>query len=654
MNKILACFLLLLINFALQAQRPGSRPRSGGFDTSNAPQGGDNNIPYDVVDTFGVYYFYAEQPNLLRKLEDTTLNQFDIYRPTNQRPVQYADLGTIGTAHRPLWFEMPFRRGFDVGYHQYDLYYTQPNQMRFNVLEKPYSRVFYSRGRTQSDGFFQGKFSRNFAKGLSFTLEGQTIRERGQDNHYPNQRLEVESAGTGFWWNAPNERYDAFLYFTSNTSEQEENGGIVEEPLRQNGLPFDLSIVNPQTATVALPSSTTTRHANKTVGYLHYFSLMGSDSTKTNKRTFNISHKAEFQHHNYKYTDSEQRLEPRADYYGQFYTDPRGLRNFIRWRVLENQFQVSTFRLAQVEQSAEQKERDRLEVGLSHQIHFLRQDQRDSTINNLFLMGKLDFTIKEAFQLHTYAHLGILANAGDYRIGGDFQLDVGKIGKLDVAAASQASEPFLIQQEFYVSQRPIWQQDLQKVIHSQIQATYTLPILNLSLTGGYHLVNNFIYYDTTATPVQADNALNVLQLNVQQRLRLWKLHFYNQVAFQATSQDFFRTPNWITHHRFYVEASLFRKALPFQLGMELRMNDPYFADYYQPLLGQFQLQDQRAINFYPALDAFLNLKIKTARIFVKAENLSDLLTGDDFYYQISTYAQPPLFIRFGFDWRFVN
>lgn len=233
-------------------------------------------------------------------------------------------------------------------------------------------------------------------------------------------------------------------------------------------------------------------------------------------------------------------------------------------------------------------------------------------------------------------------------------MSVGKLGQLEVAAASQASEPFLIQQEFYVSQRPIWQQDLRKVIHSQIKATYTLPILNFSVTGGYHLVDNFIYYDTIATPTQTDNVLNVLQLSAQQQLQLWKFIFYNQIAFQATSQSFFRTPNWMSHHRLILEASLFRKALPFQLGLELRMNDPYFADYYQPLLGQFQLQDDQEINFYPALDVFLNLKIKTARIFVKAENLSDLFTGNDFYYQTATYAQPPVFIRFGFDWRFVN
>lgn len=702
--------MVLLCSLSLMAQRGGGRPGAGGggFDTANAPQGGGSSgIAYDTRDTFGVYYFSAEQPNLLRKLEDTTLYRFDIYHPTNQAFVPFANVGNLGSAHRPIWFDMPFRRGFDVGYHQYDLYYTLPDQLRYSVLEKPFTRVYYSRGPTQQDGHFKGKFSRNFANGLHFTVEGQTIREFGTDEQYPNQAGLIESAGTGLWWHAPNERYDAFLYFTSNTVEQKENGGIRTAPVvEQGGGLLNQEVVDPQTAAVFLGSGTDTRHANKTVGYRHYFSLVAKerpkpeipkrtrarpilrdslsvldtaqttvaldtiqaaidttplmlpvavDTSQRRQRDFTLSHKIEFQHHNYKYTDTDPDQGLRPDYYGKFYVDPRGLRHAIRWRTLENDFQISTFRLSGEQGDLEKEERNRIEIGLNHQLHFLREDQTETTFNNLFLTGKIDFTIKKAFQLRTYAHFGILANAGDYRLSGDMKLDFGKLGLLNLSAISQASEPYRLQESFFVSQRAIWQRDLQKVIHSQLRATYELPALNLSASGGYHLVNNFIYYDTTTTVRQADNALNVLQLSIQQKLHLWKLHFYNQVTFQATSQDFYRTPSWLSHHRLYLETTLFKRApLPFQLGLELRMSDTYFADYYLPLLGQFQLQDNEAIDFYPLVNVFLNVKIKTARVFFKAENTLSILTPDRLYYQVANYAQPLFFLRLGFDWRFVN
>ncbi|MEM9887729.1 MAG: putative porin [Bacteroidota bacterium] len=691
----------------MNAQFPGDRSQ-GGFNTQNAPIGGtqQSQADRDTRDTFGVYYFYADQPNLIEKLDDTTLFQFDIYNPVYQKEVQYAHLGNFGSAHQPILYETPFRQGFDVGYHQFDAYYIQPEEVQFKVLEKPFSRVFYSRGATQADGYFKGQFNRNFADGLSITIEGKTIRQLGDDRQYPNQRVEDEAVGFGMWWNAPSENYDGFLYFTSNTTSQEENGGLINVPISGDSIVLGGSASN--TADVFLPSGTRTRHAHKTVGYRQYLKLiktkkqapvpsarapnfskgnllldstrvdtipidirqkdsieianpeskttkLDSIPTKSNRRAFIAVHKIQFASNNYKFFDTQADEEGRAAYYGPLFTDSRGLRNFISWQELENSFQLSTFRSSK-NQSNQQgiDESDRLEIGLTHKLHLLEQDQRDSILNNLFITGKLNFNIKNRFKLSTYAHLGLLANAGDFRLSGNLFFDVGKVGNLSIDFVNQAYEPFLIQQEFYVSQRPVWQQDLRKTISTSLTGVYELPSFNLRLSGGYHLINNFIYYDVTAAPIQAEEALNILQLNASHKFRFWKFIFQNQIAFQVTTQDFFRTPNWISYHRLYLDAKIFKGALDFQLGAELRMNDAYFANTYQPLLGQFHLQDRQEINFYPALDAFLNVKIKTVRAFLRTENLTNFLTENTFYYQVAAYAQPLFYLRFGFDWRFVN
>ncbi|MEM9848667.1 MAG: putative porin, partial [Bacteroidota bacterium] len=439
-------FFLSSLNFAT-AQRPGFNPNSGGFGTPNASLGGNQGSQddRDTRDTFGVYYFYADQPNLIEKLDDTTLYQFDLYNPAYQRDVQYAHLGNFGSAHQPIWYETPFRQGFDVGYHQFDAYYIQPDAVQFKVLEKPFSRVFYSRGATQSDGYFQGQFNRNFADGLSLTIEGKTIRQLGQDRQYPNQRVEDEAVGFGLWWDQPKGNYDGFLYFTSNTTEQEENGGLINVPITGEDAVLGGSAAS--TADVFLPSGTRTRHAHKTVGYRQYLKLVRekpqkmtmdtlrldtiayldsirlylipSDSSvsrvnktikntsQANTREFIAAHNIQFQSNNYKYFDNAADSDSRRAYYDTLYTDSRGLRNFISWQVLENSFQLSTFRLAKTQIADKStQERDRLEVGLTHKLHILQQDQQDSVLNNLFITGKLNFSIKERFQLKTYAHLG--------------------------------------------------------------------------------------------------------------------------------------------------------------------------------------------------------------------------------------------------------
>ncbi|MEM6698514.1 MAG: putative porin, partial [Bacteroidota bacterium] len=645
LRKYIPLFFLFSIccSNQINAQRPGAFPRSGGFDTSQSTAHGEGS-PSDfeaTVDTFGVFYFYADQPNQIQRLEDTTLYQFDIYDPANQQSVRYANLGNFGSSHRPFYYEAPFRQGFDVGYHQFDLYYIQSENVQFNILEKPFTRVFYSRGATQSDGYFKGQFSRNFADGLSFTIEGKTIRQLGADRQFPNQRVEDEAVGTGLWWNAPSGNYDAFLYFTSNATEQEENGGIEEEPLEGDDLAIGGS--NSQTAGVFLPSGTQTRHSHRTVGYKHYLKFTKQDSTSDATREFMAFHKIQFQASTFKYFDELSDTIGRRAYYGEpLYVDRRGLRNSIRWQVLENTIQLGTFRLkgkqSQKGQKQEQlpiipkgekenltvpldtldqtrqavrpdrsarnrntppsnsatpskeelnrlvdqsvKESDRIEIGLTHKLNFLQQDNRDSVINNLFVTGRLDFRLKDRVQVKTYAHLGILANAGDYRLSGDLFFDIGKIGELSAQFVNQAYEPYLIQQEFYVSQRPVWQQDLRKTISTSLTGTYHLPSAKLRLRGGYHLVNNFIYYDTLAVAQQANNALNILQLAANHHFKIWKIHFANQIVLQATTQDFYRTPAWLSSHRLYLDATLFKKSLNFQLGAELHMNDPYRAESY--------------------------------------------------------------------------
>ncbi|MEM8525781.1 MAG: putative porin [Bacteroidota bacterium] len=722
-QHILFFLLLGICSFwQIDAQRPGAFPRGGGFNTSGsgAPRGGQEESNFqETVDTFGVFYFYANQPNGIKQLDDTTIYQFDIYDPANQESVRYANLGNFGSSHRPFYYATPFRQGFDVGYHQFDLYYIQPENVQFNILEKPFTRIFYSRGATQSDGYFKGQFSRNFADGLSFTIEGKTIRQLGESRQFPNQRVEDEAVGTGLWWNAPNEKYDAFLYFTSNSTEQEENGGIETPPIEGDALVVGGS--NSQTADVFLPNGTQTRHSHRTAGFKHYLKFTKQDTAKNASREFTAFHKIQFQSSNFKFSDELRDTAGRRDYYGeQLYVDRRGLRNFIRWQVLENTVQLGTFRLkgksnAGVPKAAVDipldtamiapirkelspvdtlnqdssslynprgarersttnakttalskeelnrivnqsiKESDRIEVGLTHKLNFLQQDLQDSIINNLFVTGRLDFRLKDRVQVKTYVHLGLLANAGDYRLSGDLFFDIGKIGKLSAQFVNQAYEPYLIQQELYVSQRPVWQQDLRKTISTSLTGSYHLPAARLRVRGGYHLVNNFVYYDTLAIPQQAENALNILQLAANHHLKLWKIHFENQIVLQATTQDFYRTPAWLSSHRLYLDATLFKKTLNFQLGGELHMNEPYSAEGYQPLVGAFHLSPNREeVNFYPALDLFFNAKIRTMRFFVKAENVTDFLTQNYFYYQTANYAQPLFLLRFGFDWRFVN
>ena len=113
-----------------------------------------------------------------------------------------------------------------------------------------------------------------------------------------------------------------------------------------------------------------------------------------------------------------------------------------------------------------------------------------------------------------------------------------------------------------------------------------------------------------------------------------------------------------TRNRLAYENLLFRN-LNLATGLEIRYNTPYKADNYSPVLGQFFYQDTLTISNLPDIHAFLHMRIKSFKLFVRLENLNALSAEIPLAFKNNnmaapTYPLPGLFIRFGFYWSFVN
>jgi len=90
-----------------------------------------------------------------------------------------------------------------------------------------------------------------------------------------------------------------------------------------------------------------------------------------------------------------------------------------------------------------------------------------------------------------------------------------------------------------------------------------------------------------------------------------------------------------------------------RFGLDLRLSDSYFANNFNPALGQFYVQSEREVELYPSVDAHFGFVVDKFRVFVKMENLTSAITNDIFY-QIPFYPQKELAFRFGISWRFLD
>ncbi len=653
--------------------------RFGGGGGASAP--GSQRL---TLDTSDIYFFFADEPNYVFPFSDSLLGTLHQYDPIRNQRFDFASLGNLGSAARSLLFQPTWRRGFDVGQHQFDLYQMTTADVRYYKITQAYTQAAFSQGTTQGDAQFNIRFSRNFANGLNFSIEHRRINNLGS---YDFQRARNSATAAGMWIHPKSGRYDGYLSFVSNAIEQQNNGGAAED--------LDEEVIPAYQVDIQL-STANTRNVNKELAYTQYFYLNGGrqkakgkrpptsptdsigqlstlDSSavhhpptivhlppSTDRRQFTVYHQIALRNESYKFADAT----PDTAYYGNFLVDKRGIRHYLEVKKLENSLKLQTFKLRQQTPTDTSrnsrslpKEGDLLEVGLIHSAYFLQQEPVDTgTIHNVFLTGRLNFSLGERLRLRSYAHLGIGANAGDFRLSGELFLNLKKIGALRVEAVNQLYSPSLLPQRFYVTQHEIWKNSFGRTLETSLAGEYSLPQIRLSVGGQYHLLNNLIYFDSLGMPQQS-GTFSIVQLTAQKDFKYGPLHLDNTAFVQQTTSEVLPLPQFYTKHSLYLEGKIFKKVMLTKIGVDARLIAPYRAPGYNPLIGQFHLQDQQDLPFTPLLDAFLSFRVKTFRFFFKIENL--LATPlQTYYYQTANHPMPFGYqnggMRMGISWRLVD
>ncbi len=634
----LLCLALVLgLAVKIHAQRPPitNIPRPSG--PAQAPQ--QQRKP-EVPDTVGLHAFLAIAPGQQTPFADSLLgNDFHQYDPARKREWDFISTGNAGGATRPFVYTPVYRKGIDIGFHQFDIYYTPAAALPFYRLQKPYTNLAYYQQGEQADSYFTAQFARNFAKGVHFSIDYKRLSHIGSLNQYPEQNSRQTAVAAGLQLGSTQSRYKGFFVLASNTSEQEDNGGILREPEIIPGRPS-----SPANAAVFLRNAQT-RHSLRELSYTQHWRLgAAKDSAGQARRAFPIMHRIAWLSAQYKFFDRNP--EGHQAFYALFpnlLADVRGTRYFIRHQKLENTLMLATQRTGR-------RSTDLLEAGLEHALHWIQVEPTDTFINSLFLTGHILLQPAKAIKLRGQAHLGILGNTGDYRIKADLTLQLPAVGELNAGFLSQLYSPTLQQHFFTLTQQSAWRNAFGKTLETALTAELRLRATPLKLQGGYYLLNNLVYFDTTATPRQTGIPVSILQLGAQWPLRLGKFGLDNAVIWQQSSEPVLRLPNLFSKHSLYFQGRWFR-SLHVRLGLDFRLNTAWYADYYNPVVGQFILQNRQRVPFYPATDAFFSFRIATFRAYVKWEGLGAYLAPSPVYYQSAFYGHPFPGLRLGLKWK---
>lgn len=187
----------------------------------------------------------------------------------------------------------------------------------------------------------------------------------------------------------------------------------------------------------------------------------------------------------------------------------------------------------------------------------------------------------------------------------------------------------------------------------------------VSVSAQYSTFNDHLYFADVSTaeqtalkqqiiaPSQYANTINYLSVKASNEFKFGKFALDNTILYQKVDQSdlILNVPEFVTRNTFYYSQELFRKALFFQTGITFNYFTSYYGNEYNPVIGEFFVQNQKEIGDFTNFDFFFNARIQRTRVYLTLEHFNSSLSG---YNYLSSPNNPygDFIIRFGLVWNF--
>lgn len=532
-------------------------------------------------------------------------------------------------------------------------YLISKENITYRRVFKPFTELNYVFG-SQSEQLFNAVHSQNFGDNFNINLGFNKINSQG---FYARSKTNHTQFSFSSSFLTKNNRYGFVTHYFNNILDIQENGGISDTTEFQNDLkPIRQSIfVNLDEATSLAQNQIRDQEA-----FLKQFVFFGQSKTKTvdsakfeyTDPNYRLTHEITYHTSKKKYTDQN----PVSGFYDNVFIDSALTSDSISSGRISNKI---SFGKVFFSDKGLQKDG---ELFLKHDFYDYYQNQNiDTSFQNIFA-GLEVHRFFGNFEIFAQSDYGISGyNKDDMKFEG--KIDYRERHKVDSLSGNSfnsgielnfsKTEPQLFYQKYY-SNHFIWNNNFSKQQLISAKGYFENENLKLRAKIGVNFLNDYIYFDKWARPNQFKGDLIHSYGFVEKEFRLWKFHFLSKIRYQYINEKkILPLPEWLASQAIYFQAFLFDKALKLQVGGEVYYYDRHKAYDYMPATSQFFLQDDFSLGQYPYFDAFVNFKVKRARVFVKYQHLNAGYFGYK-YYMIPRYPMPDAAIKFGVNWRLYN
>nr|WP_315231906.1 putative porin [uncultured Flavobacterium sp.] len=533
--------------------------------------------------------------------------------------------------------------------------FLEANQIRYSSVATPVTELYFKttvRKGQSVDAFI----TLNTSENLNFSIAYKGLRSEGE---YINQLSSTGNFRFTTSYNTKNKRYFAKAHYTFQDILNEENGGITtiddfesEDPNYNNRQRFEVYF-----------SDAKSFLKGKRIFLDHNFRI---NSEKGNNNLY-LTHQFNYENKFFEYNQA---------------TVPSTVGNTIVYRFGES-FKSS---------------------GINDQTRYNKMYNRVGLVYENTILGKFQFFADDFRSNYYYDQILIFDNQNV--IPSSFSQEINSVGgqyeyrknkwngkflysrsvtaqslsnldaKLDYDLNDQNQFSFQYQninklpnsnynlhQSSYVQYN--WSNDFKNEKINTISANAITPWVDAEVQ--FSVLKDHLYFNDASTseqalaktqivaPSQYDGTINYLSVKLSRELTFGNFALDNTILYQKVEQQdaILNVPEIVTRNTFYYSNYLFKRALFLQTGIVLNYFTKYYASDYNPVIGEFFVQNDKQIGNHPNFDFFINAKIQRTRIYFKAEHFNSSLMGNNFYSSPNNPSRD-FTIRFGLIWNFFN
>ena len=581
------------------------------------------------------------------------------------------DLGTVGSASRPLLFKPNTALGARLGRNVFDRFAREGSQVPYYDSRSPYSFFRFIQSGS-GEQVFEISYSRSLKKNFSIGANYERVASNKVLGTGTQEGLVEHNAATFFArYQTDDERYHLLVSLVDTRHRAVEQGGIL--PLASDytspgKLDFNRLFVYDRTQVrLAFASNTDDRDELR---LFHTYRLLGRGVT--------AYHVFDIRRQYNGYIDNSLTTtfnSPVATTDGAFY--PRKLRNptltadRLTYRQAENtvgllgrtdriEYNVyARYRAASLRQTSQ------LPVATTGTTTITTAPPLDvlsDTYSQVFFGGTAAFNYRSIYAVEVageYKPLGYNP-LGEYWLRGRIRTGPLSAELLTTSYAPTISEQRQLGNHYEWNNNGFSNTQVTQLSGRLQQRLLLLADHGIDASVTVANISNLVYYghipafNLLSGPQQQTSSKRLLITSVRHRFRVGKVFFDNQGTYTLgadSTNEALRIPALVTESRVFYQTHVFKKALLAQIGAEVYYQSVFRGYGYNPSVQQFFVQDNFTIRNYAVANVFLTADIKAATIFLKVAYVNQGLDRAG-YFTTPFYTGYPRRLQFGVRWRF--